>query len=652
MKYTNQLSLFIAFSFFSAYTSQAQEYIVTSPSDNLSAIIVVEENVALTVFSNGKELFKLDNLAMTIAEDDKLFQVGKVKDVSKASVEKTHKPIVPIKSSEVVDKYNLLRLDFKKHALEFRVYDEGIAYRFVGSSEIDITINSESLEIDFAEGTTVYFPEEQSHFSHNERYYQHEKAEKFNAGQFCSLPMLAEPHGVNVLITESNLDDYAGMWLKKGKGANEFHGVFPKYPKSLMLTSDRDEKVGERENYLAKTQGKRAFPWRIFAIAEKDKDLLTNQLSWILSAENQIEDTSWIKPGKVAWDWWNYNNIYGVDFEAGVNTETYKHYIDFAAEYGLEYIILDEGWYKLGDLMAVVSEVDMDELASYAKEKGVGLVMWVVWKTLDNQLEEVLDQFEKWDVKGLKVDFMQRDDQWMVNYYERISKAAAEKKMFVDFHGSYKPAGLHRKYPNVLTREGVCGLEHSKWTDQETPEHNVTIPFIRMVAGPLDYTPGAMLNASEEHFSANFNRPMSLGTRCHQLAMYLIYESPLQMLADSPSNYRREPAVMDFLSPVPTVWDETIAIEAKVGDYVIMARRSGKEWYVGGMTDWEARAFDVSLDFLEKGKKYNAMIFQDGKNAHRYAGDFWQSTKEVDANSVLKMKMASGGGWVARIIEK
>ncbi len=630
----------------------SQQYTLTSPSGNLSTTINVEENISLSATLNGKDLFTLDKLAMEVAEDSKLFQVGKIKKEHRESIDAAYKPVVPIKSAEVQDKCNLLRLEFKKHAIEFRVYDEGIAYRFVGDSDKEVTVKGESLAINFADGAMIWFPEEESHFSHNERYYQHEKAASFSPGQFCSLPMLAVPNGVNVLVTESDLDDYAGMWLKKGKGDNEFYGVFPKYPKALKMTSDRDERVTGREDFLAKTSGKRVFPWRIFAIAENDAGLLTNQLSWILSDKNQLEDASWIKPGKVAWDWWNYLNIYGVDFEAGVNTETYKYFIDFAAKYGIEYIILDEGWYKLGDLMSVVPEVDMDELARYAKEKNVGLIMWVVWKTLDDQLEEVLDQFEKWDVKGLKVDFMQRDDQWMVNYYERISKAAAERKMLVDFHGSYKPAGLHRKYPNVLTREGVCGLEQSKWTDKETPDHNVTIPFIRMVAGPMDYTPGAMVNASKGNFADVFNQPMSMGTRCHQLAMYVIYESPLQMLCDNPTNYLREPEMMSFLGPVPTTWDDTVVPAAKVGDYVVTARKKGSEWYLGAMTDWDERDLEITLDFLEEGKVYKAAIFKDGKNAHRNGKDFAMEEKTFRKGDVLTIHMAPGGGWVARLVAR
>ena len=347
------------------------------------------------------------------------------------------------------------------------------------------------------------------------------------------------------------------------------------YPAKTEMDRDRTEKVVERADYMAKTRGTRAFPWRVLVIARKDADLLDTDIVYRLASETKLTDTSWIKPGKVAWDWWNANNLYGVPFRAGVNTDTYKHYIDFAAEHGIAYVILDEGWYPLGDLTKVVPAMDMDAIAAHATQRGVGLIMWVVWKTFDDQMTAALDRFEKWGVKGIKVDFMQREDQWMVRFYERVAQEAARRHLLVDFHGAYKPTGLYRTYPNVLTSEGIMGLEQDKWSADVAPDHDVTFPFMRMMPGPVDYTPGAMLNATKADFKPMFNRPMSQGTRCHQLAMYVIYESPLQMLADSPSNYRREPDSLAFLSAVPTVWDETRVLDAKVGEFIVTARRHG-----------------------------------------------------------------------------
>jgi len=352
----------------------------------------------------------------------------------------------------------------------------------------------------------------------------------------------------------------------------------------------------------------------------------------------------------VAWDWWNDWNIHGVDnsFESGVNTETYKYYIDFASENGIEYIIMDEGWYVLGDLMNVVPEIDMEEIMAYAKEKNVGVILWVIWKTMEDQWAESFDQFEKWGVKGIKVDFMQRDDQWMVDYYWRVAEEAANRKMLVDFHGAYKPSGLRRTYPNVITREGVRGLEQTKWSELQTPTHNVTLPFIRMVAGPIDYTPGAMVNSTEKNFKASWSQPMSMGTRCHQLAMYVVYESPLQMLCDNPSNYKKEPQAMKFLSQVPVVWDATIVLSGEIADHILVARQKENKWYIGGMTNWDSKELELDLSFLGSGV-YVMEIWKDGKNAHRYASDFAKEMKKVKSSDKMKIKLAPGGGWVAVI---
>ncbi len=404
----------------------------------------------------------------------------------------------------------------------------------------------------------------------------------------------------------------------------------------------------EAADYIAATSGTRTFPWRVVGVAEKDGDLITNSLVWLLESPSQVQDTSWIKAGKVSWDWWNANNVYGVDFKAGINTETYKYYIDFAAKFGLQYIILDEGWYKLGNVLQVVPEINMEELASYARQKNVGIILWVVWKTLDDQLIPALDQYAKWGIKGIKVDFMQRSDQLVMNFYERVSRECAKRKMLVDFHGDQKPASMTRTWPNLINAEGVRGMEWSKWSADAEPEHNVTLPFTRMFLGPLDYTPGAMRNASKTNFAPIFGQPMALGTRCHQLAMYVVFEAPLQMLADSPSNYLREPEVMDFLGPVPTEWDDTKVLDARIADYILVARRSGKDWWVGAMSDWTARDLNLDLSFLDDGT-FTLDAFQDGVNADRAASDYKKTTTRVTKNDKLEIHLAPGGGWAAHI---
>ena len=528
-----------------------------------------------------------------------------------------------------------------------------MAYRFVTAFNKEITVFDEKVELNFDKDYKTFFPEEESFYTHSEREYKHISISEIASKKFCSLPMIVElENNWKVAFTEADLEDYAGMYAaRKEDSKQSIVSIFPKYPKTEKPKGDRNVMVEERYDYIAKTNGKRSFPWRVLVITDKDGDLIESTMIYKLAkpADKNI-DFSWVKPGKVAWDWWNDNNIYGVDFKAGVNTQTYKYYIDFASKYGIEYIILDEGWYKLGNLLDVVPAMNIEELVAYGKEKNVGVILWVTWKTLNEQLVPALDQFVKWGVKGIKVDFMQRDDQWMVNYYYKIADEAAKRKFLVDFHGAYKPTGLYRTYPNVISNEGVKGLENDKWGKEANPENALVIPFARMLSGPVDYTPGAMINANQRSFKDMYNVPMSQGTRCQQLAMYVIYESPLQMLADSPTHYYKEPECMEFLSKVPAVWDYSEVQEAKISDYVIMARKSNDKWFVGGMTDWTARDVTVDFDFLDEGD-YKITLWQDGMNADRNANDFKVLKGTINKRNKQRVHLAPGGGFVA-IIEK
>jgi alpha-glucosidase len=453
--------------------------------------------------------------------------------------------------------------------------------------------------------------------------------------------------GVKIAIADADIEDYPGLWLR-GTGRAALQATFPPYPLEEKLERDRDFKVVRAADYIAVTKGSRTYPWRVLGIAEQDKDLMTNAMVFLLAAPSRVADTSWIKPGKVAWDWWNANNLHGVDFKAGINTRTYEYFIDFASRHGLEYVILDEGWYTLGDLLSVVPGMDIPRLVAYGKERNVGIIPWVVWKTLDDQFLPAMEQFEKWGVKGLKVDFMQRDDQKVMAFYHRVCAEAARRKLLVDFHGAIRPAQLTRTWPNLLTTEGVLGLEQLKWSDKSHPEHNVTLPFTRLFVGPFDYTPGAMRNASRRSFAPIFEQPMSLGTRSQQLAMYVVFESPLQMLADSPSSYLGEPESMEFLGPVPTVWDETRVLDARLGDYVLVARRSGRDFWVGAMTDATARELTLDLGFLPEGA-FRMTAYEDGPNAQRWASDYRKTSQAVSRASRIPLRLAEGGGFAARI---
>jgi len=626
-------------------------YALQSPDRKIEVKILIGDRIAYDVLLNGRVLLQKSTLSIDINHQ----AIGlnpRVKDVKRSAVNREIEPVVHQKFARIRENYNELRIEMDgNYAVVFRAYDEGVAYRLETSlPQPEVKVYGEEVGLNFAGDYKVYYPKEDSFFSHNEREFLYLALKDIPPTSIASLPAVVDA-GVKLAIGESDVDDYPGMWLR-GNSSNSLSATFPPYPLKEELKRDRDYRITQPADYIAVTKGTRTFPWRIIGIAERDGDLITNQMVYLLAQPTQLKDTSWIKPGKVAWDWYNANNIYGVDFKSGINTQTYKYYIDFAAKYGIEYIILDEGWYKLGNLLEVAPEMNIEELVAYGKQKNVGIILWVVWKTLDDQFQPAFGQFEKWGVKGIKVDFMQRDDQPVINFYHKVCREAGKRRMLVDYHGAIRPATMTRTWPNLINTEGVRGLEQNKWSKFANPKHNVTLPFTRMFLGPLDYTPGAMVNSgNEKNFQAIFDRPMSLGTRCHQLAMYVVYESPLQMLADSPSHYLREPEIMDFLGPVPTVWDETKVIDGRIGEYVVVARRRGQDWYIGAMTDWTARQMEIDLSFLAAGS-YQMTAFQDGVNADRFGNDYRKVVSDVNRLSKLKISMAGGGGWAARIQSK
>ena len=642
---------------FSVIKAEEKIYTLTSPDGSIKIEISVNEFITYSASYNDKQLISSSKIFMKI--DDGLF-LGKnpeiINDETK-EVNEILKPVVKVKSAIIEDRYKMLRINFKgDYSLIFRLYNDGVAYRFVTSIDKNIKVNEENIEFNFAEDFNIYFPEEESFFTHMERIYIYQKIsevdspkESSGTNKFCSIPALVDcGNEVKIAITEADLFDYPGFYLTNSDAPLKLKTIFPGYPLEVNQTSDRDVQVTKYADYLAETTGKREFPWRVLIITDDDKKLIESQMIYKLASPSKIGNTDWIKPGKVAWDWWNAWNIYGVDFKAGINTETYKYYIDFASEHGIEYVILDEGWYKFGNLFDLNPDINLKEIIEYGKKKNVGIILWVIWKTLDDQFDKAFEMFEELGIKGIKVDFMQRDDQLLVQYYEKVAKEAAKRNLLVDFHGAYKPTGLIRTYPNVISSEGVRGNEWNKWSEFITPEHTVTLPFTRMLAGPMDFTPGAMLNGTKDNFKVMFDRPMSQGTRCHQLAMYVVYESPLQMLCDNPSNYLKEKECLDFLSIVPTVWDTTIVLDAKVADYVLIARRNGEEWYIGGMTDWTSRDLEVDFSFLPKGK-YTIEYYKDGINANRYAGDYKKVKAEINSSNKIEIHLAPGGGWAARI---
>jgi len=645
---TRRFFLVILFVLAAGY-SFSRDYKINSPDGKIGITVSAGTEIKWSVSYDRKEIFRSSKIALVL-EGGKV--LGENEKVGNAAVSQLHEimhPVISYKRSEIEDNCNILTLYFKSgFAVEFRAYNDGVAYRFESFFTDDIKVSNEISEFAFPAGSHSWYPLETSFMSHNERTFIYSSLDTIVKNHLASLPTLFQTNDINVLVTESDIEDYPGMWIH-GEGSGKISGQWPLYPKSENLDTDRNLIITGTEDFIARTKGTRLFPWRVFIISKNDAGLVESDLVYRLAPPNQITDTKWIKPGQVAWDWWNANNIYGVDFRAGINNDTYKYYIDFASSNGIEYIILDEGWYKLGHVLEQVPGIDVQELCNYAAGKNVGVILWVVWKSFWDQIDEAVAQYEKWGVKGVKVDFMQRDDQKVVNFYLEAIRKTAEHHLLIDFHGAYKPDGTGRTWPNALTREGVKGMENNKWSRDINPDHDVTLPFTRMVAGPMDYTPGAIVNMDSVNFTPKFTRPESQGTRAHQVALYVVYESPLQMLSDSPSNYMKEQESTSFIVNIPVVWDDIKVLDAKVGDYILLARRSGTEWFVGALTDWTRRDMDLDLSFLPGGQ-YSMEIFQDGINADRYAGDYKHFTINVKSGEKMKIHLAPGGGWAARIV--
>jgi alpha-glucosidase len=618
--------------------------------------VTTDSLLHITVLKNNKPLINSLNAGLVLSDKTLPGRKSKVLKAQKQKFNTLIKPVVAIKNSSIKDEYNQLTLTYKdRFSVVFRLYDDAFAYRFETSIPDSITVNNEICDISIPGDTEGWFAFADRWMNSYEHMYEKSAINKIDNEKTAQLPFLLSIDDTQkLLITESDLYDYPGLYFA-GNTNDHLHSIFPPVVKSEKENKpgrggwDRIFVPASTYDYISRTSGRRSFPWRIFAVANNDRDLLNNDIVYKLGKPNELKNTDWIKPGQVAWDWWNHWNVTGVDFRAGVNTQTYKYYIDFAAENHIPYIIMDEGWYKLGNMTERVPDVDVKAIADYGKEKNVGVILWCVWRTLDNQMEEAMNLFEQWGIKGIKVDFMNRDDQAVVNFYWRCAKAAAAHHLLVDYHGAHKPAGLMRTYPNVINYEGVPGLEQDKWTDSmTTPEMAVTIPFIRMFAGPLDYTPGAMRNAQKRDFAPINDNPMSLGTRCQQIAMYIVFDAPLQMLADNPTTYEKEKESLDFIKSVPTTWDETIPLDGKVGNYVVLGRRKGEIYFVGAMTDWNARDVVVNFSFLPEGS-FHITYFRDGVNADRNGTDYKEIKTTITKNDSLKIHLAPGGGWAARI---
>ena len=633
------------------------------PSGKIQLNVMLGNTVTYSVSHGEDVIIGTSPISMTLT-DGTVF--GKEPRLKKKKYRTENQMIYPpiYRKQSIKDHFNELTLEFKGgYSLVFRAYEDGVAYRFISDLKKPFMVESEQAVFNLPNNPKVFAATpkgrkidgvENQYHSSFQNTYRHVELSKWDKSRLAFLPVLSESeNGKKVCITEADLLNYPGMFLKVSSDNKGFYGEFAAYPKDISVeVRGLKGMVKTREPYIAKVEGRTVFPWRVMVISEKDTDLLCSDMVYKLATPAAEADYSWIKPGKVAWDWWNDWNLYGVDFRAGVNTETYKYYIDFASKFGIEYVILDEGWAVAGpaDLFQIVPEIDMEELIRYADSKKVGLILWAGYRAFDLDMERVCKHYSAMGIKGFKIDFMDRDDQYMVDFNRRCAETGAKYKLLIDLHGTHKPTGLQRTYPNAINFEGVHGLEEMKWAqpgpDQVT--YDVTMPFIRMVAGPLNYTQEAMNNANKENFKAVYSEPMSQGTRCRQLAQYIIFDSPLNMLCDAPTNYLKEEECTKFIAAIPTVWEETKALCGEVGKYLAMARQKNDIWYVGALTNWDSRDMELDLSFLGEGE-YKAEIFEDGINADRVGKDYKRKVIPVPADRRLKIHMVSGGGHVMRI---
>lgn len=649
---------------FSSYSQKAKPFQLASPDGLLTVSISTTPNLTWSVKHGSTVVLAPSPLSLTLTNGEVLGKAPVYAESNVMSV-RTAIPATIYKKKEIRDEYNQLVLGFKKaYGVVFRAYNDGIAYRFVTNHKDSITVKSEEAVFRFADDYNTFIP-----YTRDPRYgndlfqtsfenlYTEGKLSEFAKDTLGFLPLLVElPEGKKAVLLEADMEDYPGMYVQLSKNEqNSLMAVHAPYPTAEKLggsAGGRNSIVTSRGDYIARTAGTRAFPWRVLIVSKSDKDLLNNDMVYRLAAPSKLKDASWITPGKAAWDWWNDWNISHVNFKAGINTPTYKYYIDFAAANKLQYIVLDEGWSLNTDIGQISPAINMQEIVEYGKQKDVGVLLWATWYALHNRLDEIFSKYSALGVKGFKIDFLDRDDQQMVASTYEIAQKAAQYHLLVDLHGAYKPTGLQRTYPNTIGFEGVRGMENVKWAPaDDVPRYDVSLPFIRMVAGPMDYTPGAMRNATKQAFRPVNSMPMSQGTRCHQLAMYVVYEAPLGMLSDNPTVYQKEQECTDFIAKTPTTFDETVALDGKVGEYAAIARRKGDTWYAGAMTNWSPRDLTIDFSFLGDGE-YEAEIFADGINADRDATDYKREIINVTKSDKKTFHLMNGGGWAARIHPK
>lgn len=637
--------------------AKEKKYVLSSPDGTLKVEISVGNELAYQVMHGNDTILSHSNIGLVLENGTIVGKTPRITGERRRKIkDNIESPFYRFK--EFVATGNELDLKLKGgFGIIFRAYNEGVAYRFYTTQSSDIIIKEEQAEFNFKEDYTAYLPYTTNDKKPMAMAYQNvyditplSKAQP----KLAFLPVTVDCGSVKLTLLESDLEAYPGMFVQSQQGKYGLKGVFAPYPaKTDFYPWRKQEYVTETTDFISRSRGSRSYPWRVLAITEKDTDMPVNNLVYALASPNRIGDTSWIKTGKVAWDWWNDWNLKGVPFKAGINMDTYKYYIDFASRNGLEFIVLDEGWYdpKSGDMLTVIPELDLPELIAYGKSKGVEIVLWTVFNVLDSQLEAACKKYADMGIKGFKVDFLDRDDQTAVEMVYRIAEMTARYKLTLDLHGIYKPTGINRTYPHIINFESVFGMEEVKWTDikNNMPLYDVTFPYIRMMAGPVDYTPGAMRNATKADWRAMYYTPASMGTRCHQLAAYIVHDSPFTMLCDAPTNYLNEQECVDFIASLPVEVDSTFIASGELGKYIVTVRKKDVNWYIGGMTNWDERDVQLDFSFLPEGMSYTAVLFKDGVNANKQAEDYRKETIRIDKDSRLTLHLASGGGFAMKL---
>lgn len=640
-----------------SFAAKEKKYVLSSPDGTLKVEISAGNELAYQVMHGNDTILSHSNIGLVLENGTIVGKTPRITGERRRKIkDNIESPFYRFK--EFVATGNELDLKLKGgFGIIFRAYNEGVAYRFYTTQSSDIIIKEEQAEFNFKEDYTAYLPYTTNDKKPMAMAYQNvydiiplSKAQP----KLAFLPVTVDCGSVKLTLLESDLEAYPGMFVQSQQGKYGLKGVFAPYPaKTDFYPWRKQEYVTETTDFISRSRGSRSYPWRVLAITEKDTDMPVNNLVYALASPNRIGDTSWIKTGKVAWDWWNDWNLKGVPFKAGINMDTYKYYIDFASRNGLEFIVLDEGWYdpKSGDMLTVIPELDLTELIAYGKSKGVEIVLWTVFNVLDSQLEAACKKYADMGIKGFKVDFLDRDDQTAVEMVYRIAEMTARYKLTLDLHGIYKPTGINRTYPHIINFESVFGMEEVKWTDikNNMPLYDVTFPYIRMMAGPVDYTPGAMRNATKADWRAMYYTPASMGTRCHQLAAYIVHDSPFTMLCDAPTNYLNEQECVDFIASLPVEVDSTFIASGELGKYIVTVRKKDVNWYIGGMTSWDERDVQLDFSFLPEGVSYTAVLFKDGVNANKQAEDYRKETIRIDKDSRLTLHLASGGGFAMKL---